>query len=539
MSSTPASARDRRPLPPQPPPMPAILAESLARLGEQAFAIFDDRSLSYRELHEESLSIAAGLQSHGIACGEPVVLILGNRSEFLTLLFAIARVGALAVPVNPALKGRSLAHVLEVTAARTAIVEAEFLPRVIEALPDGQSFEQLFVLGELPVGAASRVAGFEALRGDPERLVPVDIRPGDPWAVLFTSGTTGAAKGVTLPHQQISSAAWDAVHDLGMSPESVFYTFNPLFHLNALIYGPMAALLAGARTVVRSRFPREHSLDDVRAARATHWAITPFMVRALLAAPERADDADTALECVMSIGLTREEAVAFERRFGAPIATGYGCTETGMICRLQTLEPATAGRVSDRYEMRLMGEEGADVAPGETGEIWVRARQPFDQMLGYYRMPAETAAAFQGGWFRTGDLGRLDERGWLHFVDRLKESLKRRGENISTFEVEQVLMSYPRVAAAAVVGHRAGPQSEEEVRAFVELAGLPEEPLDRAALIRHCARHLAYFMVPRYLDVLDALPRTAVGKIRKQELKDMPLRPETFDVKAAGIEVPR
>lgn len=528
-----------RPLPPQPPPLPVILAEQAARYGDRTLAVFDDRTLSYRGLQEEARSLAAGLAAHGVGRGDPVLLVLGNRSEFLSSFFAVAQLGALVVPVNVALRGQSLAHVLEVTAARTAIIEAGYLGRVREALPEGRRFERLFLLGEADRTLSAGTMKFEELHRSTRSFAPVPLAPGDPWAVLFTSGTTGAAKGVILPHQQIASAAWDAVQDLEMSAESVFYTFNPLFHLNALIYGPMAAIVAGARTVVRASFPRERSLEDVRAAGATHWSVLPFLVRALLAAPERADDADTALERVMSIGLTREETEAFERRFGAPIATGYGCTETGMICRLQTLEPATAGRVSDRYEMRLVDEQGADVPPGATGEIWVRARQPFDQMLGYYRMPEETAAAYCDGWFRTGDLGRLDERGWLYFVDRVKESLKRRGENISTFEVEQVLMSFPGIAAAAVVGHRSGPQAEEEVRAFVELADPAGEQLDTAALVRHCARHLAYFMVPRYLDVIPALPRTAVGKIRKQELKDMPLRPETGDVKAAGIEVPR
>lgn len=530
---------DRRPLPPQPPPMPEILAERAARLGEQPFAIFDDRTLSYRELYEESQSIAAGLQAQGVVQGDPVVLLIGNRSEFLTAFFALAYLGALAVPVNVALKGRSLAHVLEITDARIAIVEPELLPRIGAALGGRGAFEQLFVLGDPGAGATLGTRRFAELRGAAAALAPARIGPGDPWAVLFTSGTTGAAKGVTLPHQQIASASWDAVHDLELNEASVFYTFNPLFHLNALIYGPMAAIWAGARTVVRASFPREHSLNDARAAGATHWSITPFLARALLAAPHRADDARTALRKVMCFGLTGEEVAAFEQRFGTKIATGYGCTETGMICRLQSIEPTTSGRVSDRCELRMVDEHGADVPPGETGEIWVRARQPFDQMLGYYRMPSETAAAYDGEWFRTGDLGRLDEQGWLHFVDRLKESLKRRGENISTFEVEQVLMSFPGITAAAVVGCRPTPHAEEEVRAFIELTDVAGATLDHAALIGHCARQLAYFMVPRFIDVVAALPRTAVGKIRKQELKEIPLGPQTFDVKAAGIEVPR
>jgi len=519
--------------------MPEILAGQCRRRHDVPVVIFDDRTLTYGELQAESQRIAAGLQARGIGRGDPVILVIGNRSEFLTIFFAIAQLGAIAVPVNVALKGESLAHVFDVTGARTAIVEAAFLPR-IDATPGGLGrFAQLFALDGQEPARAPGVRPFAELLHAGDMPAAGHIAPGDPWTILFTSGTTGPAKGVTLPHQLISSAAWDVVHGVQMDAQSVFYTFNPLFHLNALIYGPMAAILAGARAVVRSVFPRESTLRDLRQAGATHWTATPFLIRALLAAPEAPDDADSALRFVLSFGLTAGEVDTFERRFDCRMVAGYGCTETGMVCPPQPAPANSCGRPGDRVDLRLVGADGLDVPAGSTGEIWVRARQPFDAMLGYYRMPEATAAAFTDGWFRTGDLGWLDPAGWLHFVDRIKESLKRRGENVSTFEVEQVLMGFPGVAAAAVVGFRPDARAEEEVRAFIELAPGSGAAFDPAALVRHCGRNLAYFMVPRFIDVVDALPRTAVGKIRKQELKGLPLQSGTFDVRAAGIEVPR
>lgn len=519
--------------------MPEILAGQCGRMRDVPLAAFDDRTLTYGELHAESCRIAAGLQARGIGRGDPVILVIGNRSEFLTTFFAIAHLGAIAVPVNVALRGSSLAHVFDVTGARTAIAEAAFLPHV-DAAPGGiERFAQVFALAGHGAALAGGIRPFAELLHDGDAPVPARIGPGDPWTILFTSGTTGPAKGVTLPHQLISSAAWDVVHGMEMNTESVFYTFHPLFHLNALIYGPMAAILAGARTVLRNAFPREGTLRDLRQARATHWTAAPFIVRALLAAPEMPDDADNALRFVMSFGLTAGEVEAFERRFDCSIVAGYGCTETGMVCPPQPAPPKSCGRPGDRVELRLVGADGVDVPADATGEIWVRARQPFDAMLGYYRMPEATAAAFRGEWFRTGDLGRLDAAGRLHFVDRIKESLKRRGENISTFEVEQVLMGFPGVAGAAVVGFRPHAEAEEEVRAFIEIVPRGGAAFDCAALIRHCGRNLAYFMVPRFIDVMEALPRTPVGKVRKQELKEMPLQPGTFDIRAAGIEVPR
>jgi crotonobetaine/carnitine-CoA ligase len=357
---------------------------------------------------------------------------------------------------------------------------------------------------------------------------------------MFTSGTTGPAKGVVMPHQQVASAAWDAVHDLEITSRSIIYTFNPLFHLNALVFGPFAALLAGASTVIRSQFPRERLRTDLHATRATHWCPPPFVVRGLLASPPGPEDRLLALRMVATIGLLAAEIEAFEQRFGCRITGGYGSTEAGMMCRMQTERAHVAGPPSDRCELRIVDAQGQDLPRGEVGEIWARARLPHDRMLGYYRNPEATAAAFAGEWFRTGDLGRFDADGYLVFVDRLKDSLKRRGSNISTFEVEQALATFPGVVDAAVVGTRADPTAEEEVRAFIEVADPDRRaPWDYAGLIQHCARHLAWYMVPRYVDVVGALPRTPLGKVRKSELKSLPLAPATFDVKAAGIVVER
>jgi crotonobetaine/carnitine-CoA ligase len=542
------SVTDDRPLPPLPPLLRETLTAQAARHGDRALAMFDDRTLGFRDLETGSKRIAAGLQAHGVARGEPVMLVLGNRSEFLTTFFATGWLGAVAAPVNVALKGESLAHLFRLTRPRIAIVEAEFVPRVREALADGPPLERMFVVaGDPPLERMFVVAGdpprdepaaraFADLDVNAGRLQPAAIAPGDPCTIMYTSGTTGVAKGVTMPQQQVATCAHDAAEDFRLDKSSVFYTFNPLFHLNGLVFGPLAALAAGCRTVVRSAFPREKTLEDLRRSRATHWCPGPFIGRGLLAAPESPDDADNDLRIAVTFGMNEAEIAAFERRFGCKLGAGYGSTEAGMICRMQTERPTTSGRISNRVEVRFVGEDGEDVAPGEVGEIWMRARQPFNRMLGYWNMPEATAAAFSGEWFKTGDLGRLDADGYLHFADRLKESLKRRGENISTFEVEQALLGFPGVTAAAVVGYRPAPDAEEEVRAFIETA---DGSVDHRALVEHCARRLAYFMVPRYLEVARDLPRTSLGKIRKQELKGRPLSPSTFDVKAAGIVVER
>jgi crotonobetaine/carnitine-CoA ligase len=526
---------DPRPLPPLPPPLPFVLAERARELGERPLAVFDGETLTFAGLRDASRRLATGLARAGLRQGDTLLVMIGNRPEILACLFAAAELGVLAVPANVALKGESLGHVLRTVRPQLAIVEACWLERLREAIGPAQAGMPIYVLD----GAAGQRDYAELLTAGND-VPAVPIGPGDPWLVLFTSGTTGVAKGVILPHQQLASAAWDAAQDFGMHADSVFYTFNPLFHLNGLVFGPLAALVAGARTVVRREFPRERTLADVRASGATHWAPVPFVTRGLLAAPPRPDDADNALQVVLTFGFTAAEAEIFQRRFGCRLGTGYGTTEMGMICRTQTERPTTSGRLSDRREMRIVDEEGLDVEPGEVGEILVRSRQPFESMLGYFAMPEATAAAFTDGWYRTGDLGRLDEDGYLHFADRAKDSLKRRGENISTFQVEQVLQLYPGVTAAAVVGYRPAAGAEEEVRAFLELEQpIAPEQFDFAAVIAHCGRHLAYFMVPRFIELVPALPRTALGKIEKHPLKKLPLGAGAFDARAAGVAVPR
>lgn len=522
----------------RPVPMPLLLADKARRDGERVLAVFDDVTLTYASLYDQSMALAAALAKRGVGKGDPIIILMGNEPEILVSMFALAYIGALAVPTNPALKGQSLAHVFAITKARYLIAESQYLSRTYEALGDGNALERIIVVGRDYIPSQPKEERYADLMAEKNPLPKLAMERSDPWMVLFTSGTTGVSKGVVLPHQQLSSTSWDITRSVFLDEDSVFYTFYPLFHLNAIIFGPLGCLISGGKTVVRREFPRENLLNELHQYKATHWSALPFLLRGLLALPPRDDDRDIALKIVMCIGVTTEMIDAFERRFGCKLVAGYGATESAMVGLPAPAQLCTAGRQNPRHQLRVVDEEGRDVPTGKVGEWWIKTHHVYDRMLGYYNMPEATANAFQDGWFKTGDLGWRDEQGYLHFTDRVKESLKRRGENISTYEVETVLQNYPGVSGAAVVGYREGPGGEEEVRAFLELSpGAP--PIDHAALISHCARHLAYFMVPRYFDTGVQLPRTALGKIEKHKLKDYPLSASTFDVKAAGIRVER
>lgn len=521
----------------RPMPMPLLLAEKARLDSDRVLAVFNDVTFTYASLHSQSMTLAAALARRGIRKGDPVILLMGNEPEMLVSLFALAYIGAIAVPTNPALKGQSLAHVFNVTKAKSLLLQSRYLERVYEALNGRQEFAHVIVIEDDFVPSRPGEELYSALMAEKNPLPAVSMAPSDPWMVLFTSGTTGVSKGVMLPHQQLSSTSWDIARSLFLDEDSIFYTFYPLFHLNAIIFGPFGSLIAGGKTVIRREFPREQLRHELHHFKATHWSALPFLLRGLLAQPPRDDDRDIPLKYVTCIAMTADDIEAFERRFNCQMFSGYGATESAMVGLPAPARRCSAGKQNPRHQVRVVNAEGRDAAPGEVGEFWIKPYHVYDCMLGYYNMPEETAKAYEDGWFKTGDLGWRDEEGYLHFTDRVKESLKRRGENISTFEVETVLQTYPGITSAAVVGYKE-PGAEEEVRAFLELS--PDAPpLDYAALVQHCTKHLAYFMVPRYFDTGVTLPRTPLGKIEKHKLKSYPLSDTTFDVKAAGIHIER
>lgn len=526
-----------RPLPPQPSLLFDLLEEQAARIGQKTCLEFDERSLTFAQLNDEGNRLGAALQERGVKQGDLVMMMLGNRAEIAIGYVGIARIGAVAVPVNPALKGEGLAHIYHVTNASVLIAETRFVERVEAALDGRGSIKHLIAVSEeTPPPNSEQWAHLIATAG---RINPVKVKPSDPWAVMFTSGTTGPSKGAVEPHQMFSSLTWDAVRDQEIDATSVFYNFNPLFHLNAAVYGFGTAIMSGSKSIVRAGFPRSDLLDDLKRRKVTHLMAIGFVLMGLLAAPEAASDADNSLKKVLTIGMSPEAWAEFERRFGVSLQCGYGSSESGMVCRMEGVKAGSSGRCNDRYEMQIVDADGHPLPAGRVGEVVSRARQAFDMMLGYYNNPEATASAWQNGWFKTGDRGYLDEEGFFFFVDRVKESIKRRGENVSSFEVEAVLMKYPGIKDAAVVPYKVAAVGDEEVRAFFVLHPGAEKTFDIAELAKYCGNNMAYFMVPRYFDREYELPRNAIEKIEKYKLRDRPLTERTLDTKTLGLTVKR
>ena len=505
--------------------LPPLLRERAAELGARPFLSFgvDDATATYAEVDERTDRLAAGLAALGARRGEGVLLMLGNRLEFVLSWFALSKLGAPHVPVNVDYRGEFLEHLANTAQARVMVLEDHLLETVAASLPRLPQLRTLIVVGAAPPslpGVDVRAFADVPLEAEPPAE---EIGPADIGSIMFTSGTTGRSKGALMPHASLHLLCERNGELLGMGRDSVYGSELPLFHINAqmTVYG---ALISGARARLEERFSASRWLERIRASGTTHTSMLGVMLEFVLAQPPSGGDHDHGLRAVWTVPCVPRTVDRFRERFGIErLVTSYGTTEVGMVANrvVEPGAPASAGAVGhDFYEVAVADPETDEpVSAGEAGEILVRPRLPWTTTRGYFGMPERTALAMRNLWFHTGDLGRFDERGDLCFLDRLQDRIRRRGENVASADVEQVLSTHAAVAEAAVVAVAADEGGEDEIKACVVLAANVSE-LDVAGFWAWCDERLPYFAVPRYLQVLDALPKTPTEKVIKHELRE-------------------
>jgi crotonobetaine/carnitine-CoA ligase len=507
-----------------------ILAAKAATVGERPFLLFEGSRFSYADAHAITNGYAEGFRRAGIGRGEHVALMLDNRPELLWAMWGLGKLGAVAVPLNTAAKGDLLEYLLDQSDSVLVCAEDAYAERVRDVA--GAAVRA--VLGP------SEIAGFADLAvGDPPEML--EVQHSDPHLIMYTSGTTGPSKGVVSPHSQGHAVGRQMASLSGYRPDDVLYTCLPVFHANALWYTIYAALWADACVALSRGFSARRFWDEVRASGATVFNALGAMANIIWQQPESPRDRDHRVRIAMMVPTSRDLAERFDRRYGIRTTSVFAMTENCAVTVFGPGDPVakadSAGRVRD-VEVQIVDDERRPLPVGELGEICIRPRERGSIMLGYYEMPAATVAATTDLWFHTGDRGRLDTDGYLYFADRKKEAIRRRGENISAFEVETVLCRHPAVAEAAAVPVPSE-LGEDDVMAYVVAARDAE--IDHAELIRFCAEHMAYYMVPRYLDVIDALPKTPSEKIEKYKLAVSARErlDELWDREKAGVEVRR
>ncbi|KQK61043.1 hypothetical protein AOX61_10175 [Pseudomonas aeruginosa] len=511
-----------------------LLLQRAAQAPEQPFALFEDgRQWSYAQALAEVQGCAAGLQRLGVAPGERVLVWLGNSAEALRAMLAIHYLGAVAVPINTAYRGALLEHVLHNTGACLMLADARLIERL--AGLEHAELRQVLVFGTArPPLAGLQLLDETQLQVEGEPVPPLEpIQPWDTAVVIYTSGTTGPSKGVLSSSLHLWHTA-TAFRHLAASDRSLVSL--PLFHVGGML-GYYCALLTGGSLLLAESFSVSRFWPLVRDFGVTSTGLLGVMLPFLLKQPPTPEDRRHSLRSVLVAPLD-EAAAAFAERFGVEVYTEYNMTELCMplFSEANPVQPGTCGRAREGVELRIVDEHDFELAPGQVGELILRSARPWQFSHGYLNNPVATAEAWRNGWFHTGDAFRRDDDGNYYFVDRLKDALRRRGENISSFEVESAILAHPAVREVAVVGVPSE-IAEDEVLALLTL--VPGRELAAEQLIDFLRPRLADFMVPRYLRFLPELPKTPTHKVLKHELRAQGVTHDTWDRERAGVQVRR
>lgn len=525
---------------------PAVLKRQAEKYGDRTFCTFDDgTSFTFKELDRETDALATAFVDLGVKEGERIFSLLHNSRALLLAMIATHKCGAIYVPVNTELKGAFLQHQFKNTEPALVIVASDLRP-VLDGIDTGCAK----VLATVGAGAdiaplpGTKSHRFETLLETTPRADALAApTPRDVCMIMFTSGTTGPAKGVLMPHALCFYYALSASRYAELGDKDCMYISMPLFHGTAALLQFYASLLAGARAHVAKRFSATSWLSDIRACRATVTYAVGVMPEFILKQPQRAEDSDNLLRAVWSVPVSNTWGRQFEERFGTKIFQGYGMTEFSVCVWGNLSDPVVAGCagrvVDDFFELRIIDPETDEALPaGVVGEIAIRPKEPFVFMAGYFRMPEKTAEAWRNLWFHTGDAGYLAEDGQLFYVDRIRDRIRRRGENISAYEIEEVINSHADVEQCAVVGVKAeGAGGEDEVMAFVVRRS--NAKMDARDLLDWCAPRMPRYAVPRFIEFVQEIERTASGKIRKQALRDIGVSAQTWDRERHGYVLAR
>lgn len=527
-----------------------VVADKARQLGDKTYLDYlpDGRALSYGELHRASNRIANGLLAAGILPGEHVAVMLENCPEQLLLYVALGKIGAVAVPINTAARGQLLHYYLAHADVVAIVTDDSHVPHLAQVqaqlpalrlavrLPHASSPEDgAATLGQAPL------LGYAQLLEATDDTPRATVRFCDLAFLLYTSGTTGPSKAIMFTHAYALLYGIDQAENYGFRAEDVIHVCLPLFHANGLLSHCYGALVAGARVALVRRFSASNFWREVRESRATVLSLLGSMANIIWSLPPQPDDADNQVRQA-TIAPVPSARTDFEKRYGLRILSTYGLTDYGIGAIFGADAPASklgsAGRARKGMRLAIVDADDMPLPSGDVGEIVMRSEYPWNTALGYYKMPEATLASRRNFWFHTGDRGYLDADGYLYFADRKKDAIRRRGENISAFEVEQAMVSHPGVADVAVFPV-SSPQGEDEVAAAVVRAR--GEPVSETELIEHCQRNLSYFMVPRYLSFMDDLPRSPTHKVEKHTLqKHAQAALEGFwDREAAGIVLRR
>lgn len=513
-----------------------LLDNRASETPDATFAVFEDGDhWTYRDLHEQVLSLAAGLAFEGVGQGDHVAVWLFDGKEAILTFFAINYLGAVFVPMNTAYKGRVLEHAIDTADAKMIILHSQLAQRLTEI--DCADLDKMIYVGECPNETDFPRSSYAKL-AESTASVPKLDRPIEPWdtqSIIFTSGTTGQSKGVLSSYLHIFTNAGPETWHF-VTGEDRFLINMPIFHIGGM--GVIFVMLVrGGSIAVMDGFDTNRFWPFVRESQTTAVFLLGVMSTFLLKQPASKQDKQHSVRVAFMVPLT-ETCVEFHERFGTDVYTIFNMTEISspIVSEPNPTKRGTCGKQRPGVDVRLVDDHDCEVPVGEVGEMIVRTDRPWGMNSGYYKNAEATAEAWRNGWFHTGDCFRQDADGHFYFVDRRKDAIRRRGENISSFEVETEVVAYPDIREAAAY---AVPSDLGEDEVMVAVAPVDGGKIDPTALIKFLAEHMSYFMIPRYVRVLKELPKTPTAKVMKHVLRNEGITTDTWDREEHNIKFKR
>jgi carnitine-CoA ligase len=500
--------------------------------------------LSAAEVASAANRLATTLAAMGVRPGDRVATLVENSAEAMLAWWGIVRGGAVAVPINTAYKGEYLRHQLTDSGSRVLIVEASLADRVARISQDTPALEHVVVIGGAAEPPGVTTHTWDDALGSDDAEPGVTVRPADLATFIYTGGTTGPSKGCMLSHNYHEVLTRQIGICWRRTADDVVWTPLPMFHFNAIVTAVLGPLVYGGRAAIYRRFSVSNFWPEMNRTGATVTSTLGTMAYLLAHDVDRpempqsgAPEANTSLRLIGAAPLPVEVDSILRERFGIETFSGaYGTTEASLVSWQPPgvrNKPNGAGVINDEFfDVRIFDDDDNELPRGTDGEIVLRPKRPHTMFEGYWGRPEATVEASRNWWYHTGDIGRVDDEGFLFFVDRKADYLRRRGENISSFEVERVLMGHGSLADVAV--HAVPSEVTEDdlkiTATLVEGATLTEEDL-----FRWCIDQLPYFALPRYIEFRDELPRSPVGRVLKRDLRDEGPNAATWDAEAAGI----
>ena len=514
--------------------------EAVAQCPDTVFLHFldDDEKYTYAEFDERSNRLAQGLLVSGVAHGDRIATLLDSHADSVALLIAASKVNAVYVPINTANKGEFLRNPLGNSGARILVSEAKYLERVAAIRDDLPELQHIYVRGD----SAATEEAFTHLYSDNNADTGLSPKPDDIAGIIYTGGTTGPSKGCILSQNYIANQALRTREMCDPRPGEVNWTCLPVFHLNAIVVTILYSVVSRTTAAITPRFSLSGFWADIEKSGASVASVLGSMIPLIANLP----DSDEMLRCKGQLRMARgapfpgELQEIWRDRFGAEIvgAHVYGLTESSFISMLgydeaKDAPPGSSGKRNHRdFEVMIVNDDFEEMPSGQTGEIVVRPRRPNVMFEGYWGRPQETLDVLGGLWFHTGDIGKFDENEFFYFVDRKKDYLRRRGENISSYEMETTFALHPEVNEVAV---HAVPSALTEDDIMVTVVREADSSMTEYELALWAIDNVPYYAVPRYIEFRAELPKNPVGRILKNQLRDEGCTEATWDLEQSDI----